>query len=102
MELGFIGKVRLKMNEWFSEPIGAPQVPDSTGTELKKPFETFETPRFQPNRKGGRGRGDKREVPHKIEEFYARGPAGRHEGHGPKGPRKAVMAYKGNRQKYPK
>jgi|ERR1035441_4861852 len=101
-DLGFVGKVRLKLNEWFSEPIGEPLVPDSTETELKKPFETFETSKFQANRKGGRGRGDQREVTHKVEEFYARGSAGRHESHGPKGARKAVMPHKGSRPKYPK
>lgn len=36
-ELGLIGKIRLKMNEWFSEPLGNPPTPDNTQTELKLP-----------------------------------------------------------------
>jgi hypothetical protein len=102
LELGLVGEVRLKLNEWFSEPLGAPSVPDSTETELKKPYETFETSPFKAKRKGGRGRGDQREIPHKVEEFYVRGSAGRRESHGPQGSRKAVMPHKGSRPKYPK
>src|SRR5579885_516207 len=97
MESRFMGKVRLMLNEWFSEPLGVPPVQDSTETELKKPAGTFETDRFQANQRGGRGRGGPREVTHKVEEFYPRGSAGRRESHGPKGARKAVMPHKGNR-----
>jgi len=102
MELGLIGKVRLKLNEWFSEPLGAPWVPDSTGTELKKPEESFEASKPQAVRSGGRGRGDAREISKNITEFHPRGSAGHRQARGPKGTRKAVLPHKGSRPKYPK
>lgn len=102
MESRLMGKVRLKLNEWFSEPLGNPPVKDTTETELKKPAETFETAKFQANRRGKRGRGGPREVTRKVEEFYPRGSAGRRESRGPRGPRKAVMPRKGNRSRNPK
>jgi hypothetical protein len=95
-----IDMLKMKINQWFNEPLGVPRVTDSTETELKKPFESFETSKSQPKR--GRGRGDKREVPHRIEEFYPRGAAGRREVHGSQGPHKAAMPHQGNRPKYPK
>lgn len=101
-ELGLVGKVRLKLNEWFSEPLGSPTVPDSTESELKKPSKSFKTSPYQAARKGGRGRGDQREVVHKVEAFYPRGSAGRHESRGPGGSHKAVMPHKGNRPRNPK
>jgi hypothetical protein len=67
---------------------------------MKKPFEALEHTIPQP--KGTRGRGGKREIPRRIEEFYPRGAAGRHEARGPKGPNKAAMPHKGNRPRNPK
>lgn len=100
MEEGLVGKVKAKVTQWFGEPLGAPRVPDSTKTELKKPFESFEIRKSA--RKTTRGRGDPREVPQRIEEFHPRGAAGRREARGPKGPRKAAMPHRGSRPKYPK
>jgi hypothetical protein len=101
MALGFIGKVRLKMNEWFSEPLGAPPVPDTTETELKNPQESFVTSQPQALRSGGRGRGDAREIQKNIVEFHPRGSAGHRQARGPSGPRKAAMPHKGSRPRYP-
>jgi len=73
---------------------------DSKVKQIKKPYKSLEPSKFQP--KATRGRGDKRETPHRIEEFYPRGAAGRREARGPIGPRKAAMPHQGNRPKYPK
>jgi len=94
-----IYKLRMKANLWFNERVGAMPAAGSTETE-KRPLESFRTPESDPKRK--RGRGDKREIPHRIEEFYPRGSAGRREARGPRGPRKAAMPHRGNRTKYPK
>ena len=99
---GIVGKVRLKLSEWFSDPLGRFKTGDAKEDGLKKPYEALETSKFKPNNRAGRGRGDKRENPRKIEEFYPRGTAGRHESRGPSGPRKTAMPHKGNWQKYPK
>ena len=100
MELGLFNKVKLKLNEWFVEPIGEPPTPDNTSTELKKPSGSFGGERSRPDRAGGRGA--KREPPPHITEFHPRGTAGRREVRGPRNPGKAVMSHKGNRPKYPK
>jgi hypothetical protein len=102
MALGWIGKARLKMNEWFSEPLGAPPVPDNTGTVLKKPEESFEASKPQTNRKTSRGRGDAREIPKNIAEFHPRGSAGHRQARGPRSAKKVVMPHKGSRPRYPK
>ena len=96
-----IGKWITRINGWFSEPFGdTGAVPDSPETGLKKSFEKFENSR--PKSKRLWGRGDKQEIPRKIEEFYPRGAAGRREVRGPRGAQKAVMPHHGNHPKYPK
>lgn len=96
-----VRKLKTKLNQWFNEPVGdAGIVSDSTDSELKKSKKSFKSPAFIT--KATRGRGDKREVPRRIEEFYPRGAAGRREVRGPKGSHKAAMPHKGNRPKYPK
>src|SRR6185503_4637791 len=52
--------------------------------------------------RGTRGRGDKREVVRRIDEFFPRGSAGRREVRGPRGTSKAVMPRTGSRTKNPK
>jgi hypothetical protein len=51
---------------------------------------------------GTRGRGDKREVTRRIDEFFPRGSAGRRESRGPRGSSKAAMPTRGSRTKNPK
>jgi hypothetical protein len=100
MEWKPIDAFKSKINQWFSEPLGVPSMKDTAESELKKPYEAFETSKSQPKR--GKGRGDQREVTPRIEKFYPRGAAGRREAHGPQGLRKAAMPHQGNRPKYPK
>lgn len=96
-----VKKIKTKLNQWFNEPVGdVGIVSDSTETELKKPKKSFKA--SGSITKSTRGRGDKREVPRRVEEFYPRGAAGSREVRGPKGTHKAVMPHKGNRPKYPK
>ncbi|GEM_PF-1284428 len=96
-----VKKIKTKLNEWFNEPVGdVGIVSDSAKTELKNPKKSFKD--SASITKATRGRGDKREVPRHVEEFYARGAAGRREVRGPKGTHKAAMPHKGNRPKYPK
>ena len=56
---------------------------------------------FRPQPKLVMGRGGKREIPRRIEEFHPRGSAGRREIHGLSGPRKNVLPRRGNRTKNP-
>jgi hypothetical protein len=101
MGLEIINQLKMKLNQWFSEPLGdVGIVTDSTQTELKKIYESFETPKFKPVPL--RGRGDLMEIQHRIEEFHPRGAAGRREIRRPRGAQKAVMPHLGSRQKYPK
>ena len=95
-----INKLMTKLNQWFSEPLGNTLPSDSAETELKKPFKSFEESKLPT--KATRGRGDKREVPNRIEEFHPRGAAGHREGRGPRGASKAVMPHQGNRSRNPK
>ncbi len=101
MAYKLVKKIKTKLNQWFNEPVGdVGIVSDSTETELKNPKKSFKA--SASITKATRGRGDKREVPRHIEEFYPRGAAGRREVRGPKGAHKAIMTLKGNRPKYPK
>jgi hypothetical protein len=101
MEKKIVGKIKTKLNEWFNEPVGDMGiVQDKPDTELKRPKKAFKAESIVT--KATRGRGDKREVPHRIEEFYPRGAAGRREVRGSQGKHKAVMPHKGSHQRYPK
>jgi len=101
MKQNFADKLKTKLNEWFNEPVGdVGIVPDHPDTELKRPNKAFKAE--SDVAKATRGRGDKREAPLRIEEFYPRGAAGRREVRGPQGKHKAVMPRKGSRQRYPK
>jgi hypothetical protein len=56
---------------------------------------SFENTPDQPS--GRKGRGDKREVTKRIDEFFPRGAAGRREAHGPKSFSKTAMPRSGRR-----
>jgi hypothetical protein len=100
MKQTFAGKIKTKLNEWFNEPVGdVGIVQDKPDTELKKPKKVFKVEPIVT--KAARGRGDKREVPHRIEAFHPRGAAGRREVHAPQGKHKAAMPHKGSHQRYP-
>jgi hypothetical protein len=93
-------QIKTKLNQWFNEPVGdVGIVSDSAKTELKQPKKSFKV--LPPTAKATRGRGDKREVPRHVEEFYPRGAAGRREVKGTQGAHKAAMPHQGNRPKYP-
>jgi hypothetical protein len=101
MKKNLAGKLKAKLNEWFNEPVGdVGIIANGPDAELKKTKKVF---KVEPVAlKTNRGRGDKREVPRHVEEFYSRGAAGRREVRGPKGKHKAVMPHKGSHQRYPK
>ena len=53
-ELGLIGKIRLKMNEWLREPLGNPSTPDNTQTELNIPGKSLDASKHLKVLPGGR------------------------------------------------
>ena len=68
-------RIKAKLNQWFNEPVGdVGIVADSAETELKRPNRAFKI--SAASTRARRGRGDKKEVPRHVEEFYPRG-AGR-------------------------
>ncbi len=99
MDFGMTSKISKKANPWFTEPLGVLKVPDSAETELITPVETSRVSMYQTKRK--KGRGDRREIPYRIEEFHPRDAAGRREVRGTTRPNKAVMPRRGSRTKFP-
>jgi hypothetical protein len=90
-------KMRMKMAHWFINPLGIKPVIDSVESPNQEIPETTGIPKPQPVRMGGRG--GKKEVPVRINEFHLRGSAGRRETHTLKGRRNRKISHQGNRPK---
>jgi len=82
-----------------SPPLKSPVLVSKINPD-RKPYESLETPRVQPNPSGGRG--GKKEISRRIDEFHPRGAAGRREVRSPLGARKNPLPRRGNRTKNPK
>ena len=87
-------KLNPKLNQNSNKPSGNRKKSDMSEAEAELKKSYLNTP-TQPG--GRRGRGDKREVTKRIDEFFPRGAAGRREAHGPKSFSKAVMPRSGRR-----
>jgi len=93
-------KVKVKEPRLPRKPEVKTPTVDPKPAPFKKSYELLDPTRFQLGQVGGRG--GKKPSPHRIEEFYPRGAAGRREIHGLTGTRKNVLPNHGNRTKNPK
>jgi len=97
MDDSLFKKVRVKIAHWFINPLGIAPVVDSVESPNHEIPETTGIPKSQPVRMGGRG--GKKEVPVRINEFHLRGSAGRRETHTLKGRRNRALSHQSNKVK---